>query len=133
MPRQGKTFILFEGQGEDGVAEPINVSPFDSLVIEVSTSMNANGDLKFLGAAGTRPDFTSAPNINNVFSPIRLLDLDTGAGLNGSTGIELSGTDIVKQYKVNVDHLSWITASLTNWAAGFFRVRVYGMANERLR
>lgn len=135
MARQGKFLILLEDAVANGAAAPINVSPYDTLVVELSTSNSADGLITFLGSISpTVPDFESNASFANPYAGVRMLDLDTGVGISGVTGIDPGGVDITtKLYKVNVDHLKWFTALISGWSSGNFNVRVYAMARERLR
>jgi len=133
MPRQGKSFLLLDRENANIIADAIDIAAYDYIVLEVASSGTATGLLQFLGASNpTQPDWSDPATDVNLYTGIRVLDLDTGAGVSGATGVNPSGTDIVKQYKVNVDHLKWLTVKLSGWSAGFFTVRAYAMARDRL-
>lgn len=85
----------------------------------ITTTGSANMTIKCQGSCDdARPDFSSAASSTNKWSYIQIVNADDGAAVNGSTGIVLSGTDVMRTYWINTDNISWFTLNITARSAG---------------
>lgn len=122
------------GAGSSGVmiAGPkiLDVRDFRNVILSVFTSGSFNGTIKLGGSLGklksdvTIPGGSDTPNFgatiskSNPYQYVQLIDLDTAAAVNGATGVTSAGTDLAKQYEVNVNALKYFCPVLTAWSAG---------------
>lgn len=119
------------------------VSDFRNLVVQIGTTGTATMTLKMAFSAGksfqySRHDNTPRydyPNMGGTVSPAnpysfaQLIDLDTGAAINGSTGIVIAGTDIDKQYEVNTNLMKYFTIIPISWSAGVITAKAIAVTN----
>ena len=89
----------------------------------VETTDDAEGTLKFTGTSLDTPtDPTTTSTITNQWTNLEVVDEMNGTSYDGDTGIVVSGTDIHKSYRLNVDITSWTMPILTNYTTGTFYV-----------
>lgn len=122
------------GAGSSGVcmkAPPVvYLESFRNAILQFGTSGTATTTVKAAGSLG-KP-FASAqtsprydyPNIGATVSPsnpytfLQLINLDTGAAVNGATGIVVAGADVNNQYEVNINAMKYFTLIPITWSAG---------------
>lgn len=130
------------GAGSGGIclkAPPIILmSDFRNIILQVGTSGSATVTLKVPGSAGIpdgastfepgnpRKDLvnfgaTVVPD-TNPYTFLQIIDLDTAGASNGATGIAVTGTDINKQYEVNINLDKWLTVIPISWTQGAITV-----------
>lgn len=120
------------GAGSGGVmiANPkvLDVRDYRNLILQVETSGTATMTLKMAGSLGKSDG--STPNMGATISPsnpyqfMQLIDLDTAAAVNGATGVVVSGTDIAKNYELNVNAITYFCLIPVSWSAGALSARV---------
>lgn len=97
----------------------IFVGPYESSHISFHTSGSANFVVKFkLSEQEDAPSFKDAASTTNKWTFLQVVDLDSGANIDGSTGITLSGVDSNRTFEANVNNCQWITAEISSWVAG---------------
>ncbi len=126
------------GSGSGGIcvkAPPVLlVSDFKNAVLQVGTGSTATMTLKIVGSLGITQAGQSSPrwdfpNIGATVSPtnpynfIQVINLDTGAAINGATGIVVAGTDIDNNYEVNINVLKYLTLIPISWTQGTLTVK----------
>ena len=104
-----------------GVGTAFQVSDFKNIQLELFTSGNANLTVKIQGSLrgpNNQPDFSIAASSTNRWDYLAVWDLNPSTLIPGSTGIAVTGTDIVKNLLVNVDGIVWLNCVVTAHAAG---------------
>lgn len=126
------------GAGSSGLlvkAPPVLLmQDFKNVILQVGTTGTATTTLKVAGSLGLPASGQSSPrwdfpNMGATVSPanpytfVQSIDLDTGAALNGATGLVASGADINKQYEVNINAMKYLTVFPISWSAGIITVK----------
>lgn len=130
------------GSGSGGiclVAPPIILtSSFRNIIFQFGTSGTATTTVKVYGSAGRSlnqtnltsprkvlPNFGATVSPSNEYTALQVIDLDTGAAVNGATGLVASGADVLKQYECNVNVMQYITAFPISWTQGAITLIAY--------
>lgn len=126
------------GAGSSGILVPappvLYVEDFRNIILAVSTSGTATTTLKVAGSLGKPsgsssgarqdfPNFAATVSPANPYTYIQAINLDTGAGVNGVTGLVASGADIVNTYEVNTSALKYLTAFPITWTQGVITIK----------
>lgn len=133
------------GAGLSGLmvkAPPILLTTgYRNIVLQVFTSGTATTTLKVAGslgisaesyANGPRYDFmnmAATAGINNPYTFLQAIDLDTAAAVNGATGFVASGADLGKQYEINVNAMKYLTVFPISWSQGVITVKALMVTN----
>lgn len=127
------------GAGSGGLCvlapQILRIGDFKNAVLQIGTSGTATMTVKMAGSLGktpvsatgaraTLPNFGATVVPANPYSFLQLVDLDTGAALNGATGIVIAGTDINKMYEVNTNLMEFMTAFPISWTQGALTIKV---------
>jgi len=110
------------------------VSDFRSLNFQVFTEGTATTTLKVAGSLGKPSTQQSSPRYDypnigatvipaNPYTFMQIVDLDTNSPLDGATGIVVAGTDIAKNYEVNINVTKYITVFPITWSAGKITIK----------
>jgi len=135
------------GAGSSGLvvkAPPVlMVSEMRNIVIQVGTAGSATVNLKVAGSLG-RPASTYAPAYGprydfpnfgatviplNPYTFLQIIDLDTASTVNGATGIAATGTDLAKQYEININANKYLTVFPATWTQGAITVKAILVTN----
>ena len=125
-------FSSLKGATANGVGATLDVRDYQSINLAVYTSGSASGTIKFaVSNELVAPNFSSSPSITNVYDYVQITPINsqnTADHLSGSTGIVLSGTDIIKMYEVNSSNASisfrWICPIISGYTAGSITVEI---------
>lgn len=108
-----------------GTIQPFLVSDYAKITVSIESASNAQLTVKCKGSLGSdAPTFTSAASVSNPWTPIQMINLDSGLSVDGSTGVVLTGTDVCNMYEVNVSNLDWLAFDITSYTAGALTIRV---------
>jgi len=119
--------VLMSAQATTGIGsiQPFRVKDYDKLTVCIATSGTATLTVRCKGALGeTAPTFTSAASATNPWGALQMIDLDDGSPVNGSTGVVVSGTDIVKLYEVNTNTIDWLAFDVVSRSAGSVTITI---------
>lgn len=123
--RDYKHYKILNEKAEAGYGIIVPVKDFQNAVITIATSNNANFTAKVLGSSSEdAPTFSSAASPTNQHSFLQIINLDDGVAINGAAGVSSAGTDICKQYEVNVNGQNYITVQVSTYAAGKITVDI---------
>ncbi len=123
------------GSGSGGVmstASKVMLTPdFRHLELQVDTASSANMTIQIMGSQGRMtpsadtgaPVFGATQSAANPWTFIDLIDLADGSSIAGATGIAPTGTDIHKNYEINVNGIMWICPMVTAWTAGSVSIK----------
>jgi len=105
---------------EAASGEVINVASYRHVGISAATASSGNMTFKCVGSRmATAPNFEAAQSVTNHYTFIEMIDNDNGDSIAGSTGeADAAGSDIYRDYAVNVDLFNWITLKITAQSAG---------------
>lgn len=133
------------GAGSGGVMisglKYINVQDFQHVVLGFATSGTATTTVKVFGSMGVPttsiplggnsvPNFGGTQSQTNPYAALQIVDLDTGAAVNGATGIVVAGADVNKNYEVNTNGLMWLCLIPVSWTQGSITARLSLYDNE---
>lgn len=132
------------GAGSSGVcvkAPPvILIQDFRNIILQVGTSGTSTMTVKVAGSLGKPNSAQSSPRYDypnmggtvspsNPYSFLQAINLDTGATVNGATGIVVGGTDINNQYEINTNAMKYLTLIPVTWSAGAITVKALLVSN----
>ena len=91
---------LFKAKTANGAGAPADVRDYRNILLTVYTTGSTNATIKFAVSNELKvPTFSSAPSATNVYDYVQITPVNsqlTADHLSGSTGIVLTGTDVVK-------------------------------------
>lgn len=114
------------GAGSSGILvrnpKVLLVNDAINIVLGLSTAGTATTTLKFFGSMGksdgSMPNFGAAASATNPWNFIQVINLDTAAAVNGATGEVVAGTDISKNFEVNINGLKFLLLAPVTWTQG---------------
>ncbi len=134
------------GAGSGGVVvlapKIMFVSDWRNVILTVVATGSFNGTIKIAGSLGKpislpsdkrsedTPNFGATQSASNPYTFIQLINLDTGARVDGATGITSAGTNILNTYEVNINALKYIAPVFTAWTAGAVTIKAQLTDNE---
>ena len=111
--------LVLDAKAATGIGVPMDVTDYDSIVLDFGTASSGNLTVKFQGSmAKAMPDFGAAQTVANQWDYVQVKDLEDGSAIDGDTGIAPAGTDDFRQFEVNVSALKWFNAVVTARSAG---------------
>lgn len=114
----------------------IEVTDFTNVVFQITTSGTATTTVYCAGSLGELPSDVSAsygtdtPNFgatvskSNPYTLLQIIDLLDNSSKDGGTGVVVAGTDIAKQFEVNVNAQKYITFIPASWSAGSISIKL---------
>lgn len=113
------------------IGRNILVQDFINSVLSLSTDGTANFVIKFQGSIqDTCPDFSAAQTVANHWDYIEVVDIQSGAAIDGDTGITFSAADDNRLLEMNIDGLKWINAIISSYVAGTATLKVRLFDNQ---
>ena len=119
------------GAGSSGICLPAAtvtyMKDYVNCILQIGTSGTATTTIKIDGSLGkpsaraldqAMPNFGATISPANPYSFIQAINLDSGAAVNGSTGIVVAGTDINASYEVNANLMTYLTLIPISWTQG---------------
>jgi hypothetical protein len=102
----------------------ILIADFRNANLSIHTANSANFTVKLQGSTQDDVDFESAASATNRWDYIQMVDLQSGATVDGDTGVAPAGSDDDREFAVNADGLRWLCLDITSWTAGTLDARV---------
>lgn len=116
---------LFTAKAANGASDTVMLADYAKYIVTVYTTGTTTATIKFAVSDGaTQADFTNAASATNVYDYVQLVSTDTGTATNGSTGIALIGSDIVKRYTLNSDAIGHLACIVSGYSAGSINVKI---------
>lgn len=106
-----------------------DVSSYRHVEFFVSTEDSFEGTIKVKGSNQANVNFGAAQSPTNRWDYVQSKLLDTGATVNGVTGIVFEGTDDHRLYEVNTNYLKNIAFETSAYATGTVSILLSG-AND---
>lgn len=124
--------IVLNDVSANGAGNTVNIKDFKNVQLLVKTSGGTHATIKIQGSlAESEPNFGASATAANPWDYVAVYDLnDPTTILVGSTGIVLTGTDIVKNLLVNVDALTWLNVVVSGYSAGSISVQAGDFTNQ---
>jgi hypothetical protein len=127
--------IIFDGASTDGVGVGQLVNDFKIIHLQVCTASSAALTFKVQGSFKEpklgSPQFSSAASPTNPWDYIAFYDYRNPTQvILGNVGVTLSGTDIVRNYLINVEGMSWLNVEISNYTAGAFSATAISYNNQ---
>lgn len=134
--------VAGSGAGAGGATGIVIIAPqiiplfeFKTAVINFITSGTATLTVKVAGSIGRlgadadqysdQPNFGATVSKTNPYNFIQVINLDTGASVNGATGLAAVGTDLNNNYEVNTNFMKYFTLIPTAWTQGAITAKVH--------
>lgn len=129
--RQAPLFLL-KGKAANGAGAAADVRDYRNILLTIYTTGSTSATIKFaVSNEIVAPTFSSAPSATNVYDYVQITPTSsqlTADHLAGSTGVVLSGTDIIKMYTVDANNFScnynWICPIVSGYSAGSITVEL---------
>lgn len=123
------------GAGSSGIVIPAPKIPlindFRNAVLSVLTSATATTTLKVAGSnTPDSPNFGATVSASNLYTFLQAINLEDGSSVDGNTGIVVAGTDISRQYEVNINAMKYLTVFPITWTQGAITVKLLLTSNE---
>lgn len=97
---------------------------YQNIKITIVSANSANFTLKVQASNSfTQPDFNSAVSTTNQWFYKQIKDESDGSSVAGSTGIQASGSDITKEYEININAARYVSLEVSSWSAGTVEAR----------
>ena len=99
------------------------VSEFKNAILQIGTTGTATLTVKVAGSLGIPsngncPNFAGTVSPTNPYTFLQAINLDTGAAVNGATGIAASGADINITFEININSIKYLTVFPSSWTQG---------------
>lgn len=135
--------IAGAGAGAGGASGRVIIAPkivpvteFKNAILSFITAGTATLTVLVAGSIGKltedstdglndNPNFGGTISKTNPYSNIQIINLDTGAAVNGATGIAVAGTDVNALYEINVNALKFFTLIPSAWTQGAITAKVF--------
>ena len=104
----------------------IYAGDWSNIELNIATANSANMTVKVQTSDQDDVDFNAAQSSTNRWDYMQLKLLTDNTTYNGVTGIVASGSDIYKQYEVNMNGKKWLTAIITSYTAGNLNLTAKG-------
>lgn len=124
--RLTKLTTVFSAQAADTVSAHVRTKHYDFVVVQVATAALTDGTFKVRGSVDSAADLTAAQSVSNIWDHKYMYNLDSGAGVPGSTGVAL-GASAYAEFKVNTDTCYNISLEITGRTAGSYTAKVFGV------
>ena len=135
MSRQYVEYTILDAKAVAGAGIAIPCEDFRHAIFFVATDGGSDAalTLKFQGSIGkdigvvnrdTAPAFASAASVTNMWDYIEVIDLESGAAIDGDTGISVATADDYRQLEANINGLKFLCARVTARTEGEVTVLV---------
>lgn len=118
MFRSSQYKVIHDAEGSAGVGGTMRVADYRHVVVMVATSGVGGGEAVTLKAQGspeeTAPAFGSAQSVSNFWDYLQMIDLNSGSGVAGDTGVTVSGSNDFRLFSINTDGLHHLNFELSD-------------------
>lgn len=132
--------IAGNGVGASGrvVAAPkvLDLTDVTNAIFQITTAGTATLTVGVAGSLGLVPSDVAAgtdtPNFgatvakSNPYTFLQIVDLLDNTSYDGGTGVAVAGTDIAKQFEINIDGQKYVTFIPTAWTQGSITIKLIG-------
>jgi hypothetical protein len=118
--------VIMNAVGAAATGNTMFVDDFKNVIFSYATDGggDANSTIKFQGSIQEdAPDFSAAQTVTNHWDYIEVVNLDTGAAIDGATGVARTGQDEYLLLEANVNGMRWVSATVTARSAGELTIK----------
>lgn len=106
------------------------VENFKTVVFSVNGANTPTATVKFFTSdQELPPDATSAQSATNLWDYVQVIDLQSGTGIAGDTGIAFAGADDTRRFELNLNGARWCGAVITAISGGNVTILMRAFAN----
>ena len=128
MPRQNEFYTILNAKGATGAGVAIPCGDFRHAIFHFVTEGGGDAVLtvKFQGSLGkgiganmdVAPAFGSSQSVTNMWDYVEVIDLESGANIDGDTGVAVATADDSRILEANINGLQYVCARVTARTAG---------------
>lgn len=106
------------------------VENFKTVVFSVTGAGSPTATIKFFTSDNELPpDSTAAQSATNAWDYVQVIDLQSGSGIAGDTGIAFTGSDDTRRFELNLNGARWCGAVITAISGGNVTILMRAFAN----
>jgi len=106
------------------------VENFKTVVFSVVGAGTPTATIKFFTSdQALPPDATAAQSTTNIWDYVQVIDLQSGSGIAGDTGIAFVGADDTRRFELNLNGARWCGAVITAISGGNVTILMRAFAN----
>lgn len=118
----------------NGVGTSLDVSPYRHIGIAIvgasSPALTVKCQGSFFMKTDAGLDFSTTPSAANPWDYVGMDDLQDGSFIPGDTGIPFTGSNDVRQFKVNTDELRTLNFIVSGYSAGNVTIYAFPISNQ---
>lgn len=123
MARQIRLETIMTAKNDTGIGTVLNVKDFDNIMLSFGSTGTTSCTVKFPGALGVEPIFTSAASPTNHYAYLQFLDKTAGSPTSGATGKVLVATDDNALLLINTENIDYFTANIIAISQGAVTIK----------
>jgi len=125
---RSQKYTVLDAKGATGVGANIDVGSYKDVIVAVIGASSANLTVKCCGSMYHARDiaFGTAASATNPHDFVAMYDLEDASLVDGDTGVAFTGSNDVRQFKINTDAMETINFNVTAWVAGSVTVYLWG-------
>lgn len=117
-------------QAANGASITPLVQNFKTVVFSVSGASTPNATVKFFTSDNELPpDVTAAQSASNAWDYVQVVDLQSGTGIAGDTGMAFTGSADTRRFELNLNGARWCGAVVSGYLAGNVTILMRAFAN----
>ncbi len=126
------TQTIMSAKADTGQSSTPLVENFKTVVFTVTgAGTTPTSTIKFFASDNDAPpDATSAQSVTNAWDYVQVIDLQSGAAVNGDTGVAFAGTGDTRRFELNLNGARWCGAVITAISGGNVTVLMRAFANS---
>ena len=97
-----------------------------TLTVGVAGSLGLVPSDVTLSVGTDTPNFGATVSKSNPYTFLQIVDLVDNTAYDGGTGVAVAGTDIAKQFEININGQKYVTFIPTAWTAGSITIKLIG-------
>lgn len=122
---------LLDAVSVNGASNPMFVADYKDTIFDIFTSGGTTAVIKFVMSNEDTVDFNTASVLGNEWKTIHTITVEDGTGLQGDTGIVLSGVDMDRAQEANISGARWVGVIVSGWSAGAITVHGTAINNDK--
>jgi hypothetical protein len=129
---------ILAAKAANGIGSTADVRDYKNIILTVHTPTSTTLTIKFAVSNSLKaPDFSAAASETNMYDYVQISPINsqlTADKLAGSTGIAISGAQVLKMYEVNSingsNSIFWLCPIVSGYSAGSATVEITGSSDE---
>jgi hypothetical protein len=120
---------VFSAKAATGWSPKVDTSQLRHVTFYFSTQDSANLTLKIAQSDQDDVAFGTAQGPTNRWDYVKVKDLEDDAGIDGDTGIVVTGTDAFYRLEINSNYAKWTAFQVSARSAGSVNIHIAGSSN----